>query len=146
MSPILFPWLVKRVSIKRLYPVLMALFPISFMALPFLNLVARANRVPGSDTELTPLGVVLLWTAVAVPIFTSRIAGMSFAANMIFLKHAAPSKEAFGSTFGIGQSVAAIARGIAPAVSRCGVRARAWRHELNLSTARYLPQVSSTTC
>ena len=115
MGPLLFPYLAARIPVKRLYPILMSFYPAAFLTLPLLNIIARMYRVPGTEAELTKQGTVVLWTALAVPLIITRIAHMCYATNMIFLKHAAPSRASFGRTFGIGQTVAAVARGISPA-------------------------------
>lgn len=117
MQPFAFPALTKRFKLATLYPCFMALYPISFLLLPLLNVIARRNLVEGTDDQITPRGLTALWTCIAALLLMTRIAGMSYASNMIFLKHAAPSKEALGSTFGVGQTVAAIGRGIGPSLA-----------------------------
>lgn len=123
MQPFAFPWLTKRIKLTTLYPSLMALYPAVFLLLPFLNTIARDNLVEGSEDKLTAHGLAVLWTCMGALLILTRVAGMCYASNMIFIKHAAPSKEALGSTFGVAQTVASISRGISPAMARCADRA-----------------------
>ncbi|KAH7100536.1 MFS general substrate transporter [Auriculariales sp. MPI-PUGE-AT-0066] len=104
MGPIFFPWLTKRIPIKKLYPRLMSFYPVVFLTLPCLNAIAKAYLVPGTDNEISKRGQAILWTALAVPLFLTA-------------SPTSPSREALGRTFGIGQTIAAISRGIAPTLS-----------------------------
>ncbi|KZW03867.1 MFS general substrate transporter [Exidia glandulosa HHB12029] len=117
MQPFAFPWLTKRIKLKTLYPCLLAIYPVTFLLMPFLNTIARDNLVTGTEDKLTAHGVALLWTCIAALLLLVRVAGMCYASNMIFIKHAAPTREALGSTFGVAQTVASISRGISPALS-----------------------------
>src|SRR5690348_16753127 len=106
LHPIAFPWLSKRIALKKLYFCLMLIFPVCYLATPFLNIVARNMSVPVSDSsadgdQLTPAGRVVIWVLVCVVLLVVRMGGMAFAAHTIFVKHAAPSPEALGSTFGL---------------------------------------------
>ncbi|KZV85497.1 MFS general substrate transporter [Exidia glandulosa HHB12029] len=117
LQPLAYPVLSRRVKLSVLYPSLMAIYPFLFIMLPFLNVVARNNLADDSDDKLTPHGSALLWTSIAVILILARTGGMCSSANMISIKHAAPSQDALGSTFGVAQTVAAVARGISPAMA-----------------------------
>ncbi|KAH7103208.1 MFS general substrate transporter [Auriculariales sp. MPI-PUGE-AT-0066] len=117
ISVFCYPWLTKRVSVKKLYPQLMSFYPTVFLLLPVLNIIARAYSAPGSENEVSKRGQVILWIALAIPLLFIRVAHLSYPTSSILLKHAAPSKDMLGKTFGIGQTVAAVGRGIAPTAS-----------------------------
>ncbi|KZV87301.1 MFS general substrate transporter [Exidia glandulosa HHB12029] len=117
LQPLAYPVLSRRVKLSVLYPSLMAIYPFLFIMLPFLNVVARNNLADDSDDKLTPHGSALVWTSIAVILILARTGGMCSSANMISIKHAAPSQDALGSTFGVAQTVAAVARGISPAMA-----------------------------
>lgn len=113
--PIVFPWLSQRIPRRKLYCYLMMLFPVCYLALPMLNVVAREFRV-GEEDVLTPQGRIVVWILIGLMLLVVRMAGMAYSAHTIFVKHAAPSREALGSTFGIAQTVGSTARGVAPAL------------------------------
>jgi hypothetical protein len=72
------PFLQHRHGTIPLYQFVVSLWPIVFLGFPLLNLLARRFIVEGSPTGSMDGGVALLWAGMAILIFTSRIASMSF--------------------------------------------------------------------
>ncbi|KZV99647.1 MFS general substrate transporter [Exidia glandulosa HHB12029] len=114
--PFLFPALSKRFELKSLYCAMILTLPLSYMSLPILNIVARRMTDPENEDMLTPHGRIVIWILIGMMLVIMRLGGMAYAANTIFVKHAAPSKEALGSTFGVVQTVGSVSRGLAPAL------------------------------
>lgn len=131
--PFLFPALLKRFKLRSLYCALATIFPLCYLMLPCLNVVARRMTKPENEDVLTAQGRIVIWVMLGIVLFTIRMGGMAYAcissdegetrvlaltvssANTIFVKNAAPSSEALGSTFGIAQTLGSTARGVAAA-------------------------------
>lgn len=133
-TPFLFPVLSKRIKLKLLYRRVLAVFPVGFIAMPLINVVARRMTSETDDEALTPRGRTVVWLLIGLLLLTIRMCGMAFAyvsrveseyrtdiyhsAHTIFVKHSAPSRLALGSTFGIAQTVGCSARAFSPAFVR----------------------------
>lgn len=63
----LFPWLQSRISSRVLYMLLMALWPLLYVAIPILSTEARLN-----------IGAVPLWISIGFVIFLMRLACLNF--------------------------------------------------------------------
>ncbi|KAH7107207.1 MFS general substrate transporter [Auriculariales sp. MPI-PUGE-AT-0066] len=59
-------------------------------------------------------GRIVVWVLVGLVLLVVRTGGMAFAAHTIFVKHASPTPDALGSTFGILHTVGATGRAIGP--------------------------------
>ncbi|KLO16145.1 MFS general substrate transporter [Schizopora paradoxa] len=136
---LVFPFLQKRFNSVKLYRVLMLLWPVLFAILPFLSVLARWSATPealaamqesmnvaieasseglgevGMMPTITYPGGTLLWIGIAVALAVLRLGHMCFTLNTILIRNAAPSSEALGSTFGLAQTVACVARAGSPA-------------------------------
>ena len=77
--PFLFPALSKRFKLKSLYTGLIIIFPLCYLTLPLLNVVARRMTSPDNCDVLTPQGRIVVWVLVGMMLFTIRMAGMAYA-------------------------------------------------------------------
>jgi len=113
----IFPVLQRRYNNIPLYRALMSVWPLIFAMLPVLNVIARWTlpEAAREDDDYKFAASPWLWLGIAVVMATVRLAAMSYSLNVILIKNAAPSQEALGSTFGLSQSVACIARAGSPA-------------------------------
>ncbi|PAV20345.1 MFS general substrate transporter [Pyrrhoderma noxium] len=129
-----FPRLQRRYSSIPLYWALMLLWPALFAILPLLAVLARWTAPPeafaivsssavvdagmeiGGEVPLHtyPAGI-LLWTGIAIALAILRCGHMCYSLNSILTKNATPSQEALGTTFGLAQTVACVARAGSPA-------------------------------
>ncbi|KZS87809.1 MFS general substrate transporter [Sistotremastrum niveocremeum HHB9708] len=114
---LIFPVLQRKYKNIPLYRALMSLWPLIFALLPFINIIARMTLPAEAllDDDLRFPASPLVWMSIGVVLSVFRMASMSYSLNVILIKNAAPSQEALGSTFGLSQSVACIARAASPA-------------------------------
>ncbi|KIO21446.1 hypothetical protein M407DRAFT_15815 [Tulasnella calospora MUT 4182] len=101
VSLFLFPALHPRFGTKSIYAWSISLWPVMLVLIPLLG-------CPNEMLAVIRTGLVGL-SAI------SRFAGMAFSAQMIMVKSAVPNQQSLGSTFGLAQSVACIARAAGPA-------------------------------
>lgn len=111
ISLFVFPALHSRFGTKRIYTGSMCIWPVVLMLIPLVGWLANVLK----DRENEMLSVI--WVGLVGISGISRFAGMAFSANMIMVKSAAPNQESLGSTFGLAQSVACVARATGPAVA-----------------------------
>ncbi|KDQ14669.1 hypothetical protein BOTBODRAFT_55194 [Botryobasidium botryosum FD-172 SS1] len=108
-----FPVLQRRIRSVHLYMALMAMWPLAYGALPFINLVARMGKQ--ADGTLSPAAESGVWVGIAIAMAFGKVACMAFALNVLLVKNAAPNKQALGSMYGLSQTCSSIARSISPA-------------------------------
>ncbi|KAJ7724068.1 major facilitator superfamily domain-containing protein [Mycena maculata] len=102
MQLILLPMLLCRMTAATLYNLCMCAWPITFMSLPLLNMVAQ-------KTEGWPL-----WCGVVTTLATSRFGWLAFSVSMILVRNHVPSPSALGSTNGLVQFAMCVSRAFSP--------------------------------
>jgi len=108
------PTLLRTFEITRLYTFCMSLWPLTFAALPFLNLLARSSLDTATgliDAETQ----VKIWIGIALILGMSRVGCLAYSVSMILVKEHAPSPSSLGSTNGLVQFSMCLARALAPA-------------------------------
>ncbi|KAG8989398.1 hypothetical protein FRB90_002252 [Tulasnella sp. 427] len=98
-----------RFGTKRIYTGSMCIWPVIFALIPAFGWAA--NMLKDRQKEM----LAVIWTGLVGISAMSRLAAMAFSANMMVVKSAAPNQESLGSTFGLAQSVACVARAAGPA-------------------------------
>ncbi|KIO21444.1 hypothetical protein M407DRAFT_28965, partial [Tulasnella calospora MUT 4182] len=124
-----FPALHSRFGTKRIYVASMSIWPVVIVLIPLVGWLANTlrNRQVFAAVHSSALAkfyahspnemLAIIWTGLVGISAISRFAGMAFSANIIMVRSAAPNQESLGSTFGLAQSVACIARATGPAVA-----------------------------
>ncbi|KAG9058254.1 hypothetical protein FS842_011134 [Serendipita sp. 407] len=112
--PFGLPSLQRRYGTVSLYYGLSMFWPFIYLMFPLLNMIVRHFVIDEENCTLSIEGTYVLWTGIAVLILMTRITSMSFSLNIMLVKAAAPDKEMLGSTFGVSQTIACIARAIGP--------------------------------
>ncbi|KAJ7771708.1 major facilitator superfamily domain-containing protein, partial [Mycena metata] len=108
------PTLLRTFPPAKLYFTSMLFFPLTFILIPFLNLIVRG----GYDTEtqlVDPSTNVVLWLAIAVVLLCSRVAALAYATNMILVRNHSPSPASLGASNGLVQVAMCISRCFSPA-------------------------------
>ncbi|KAI0781048.1 MFS general substrate transporter [Trametes elegans] len=109
------PFLLRRVDHARMYNFCMGLWPLCFVLLPALNLVARWGALDPAAGELPPATLALVWLGVGVILTISRCAVLAFSTSMILVKDAAPNPASLGVTNGLTQFAMCLTRSLSPA-------------------------------
>ncbi|KIJ44207.1 hypothetical protein M422DRAFT_67512 [Sphaerobolus stellatus SS14] len=113
---LVMPSLLRRCSPLTAYKYCMKLWPVAYIFLPFLNLLARMGLDSASENEvLTSRFSALLWVGVGVCLAMTRIANLAFSLSVILVKDTTPSPDALGATNGLAQFAMCLARSVAPA-------------------------------
>ncbi|KAJ7184255.1 major facilitator superfamily domain-containing protein [Mycena filopes] len=111
---LLMPILLRAFLASKVYLTAMALWPVTFFLMPFLNLIARRGYDP--DTQLMdPATNRLLWLAIAVVLLSSRVAALTYATNMIMTRDHAPGHSSLGACNGLVQFAMCVSRCFSPA-------------------------------
>ncbi|GLB35095.1 putative MFS general substrate transporter [Lyophyllum shimeji] len=108
------PTLLRTFEITRLYEFCMNLWPLTFAALPCLNLLARSS-LDAATGSIDPTAQAEIWIGIALVLGTSRVGCLAYSISMILVKEHAPSPSSLGSTNGLVQFSMCLARAIAPA-------------------------------
>jgi len=115
MQLCLMPTLLRTFDSKKMYNFCMGIWPLTFLALPFLNLIARYG-VDESTGTLGARATSFLWIGIAVVLTLSRIACLAFGVSMILVKEHAPGPATLGATNGLIQFAMCFTRAWAPAL------------------------------
>ncbi|KAK1218246.1 hypothetical protein PQX77_014619 [Marasmius sp. AFHP31] len=107
------PTILRRYKLANIYNFCIAFWPIVFVLVPFLNLIARYGIV---HEELSTKTTSLLWMGIVCILILSRIGCLAYSVNMILVKEAAPNPMALASLNGLIQCFMCLARAISPAV------------------------------
>ncbi|KAG6832687.1 hypothetical protein H0H92_012259 [Tricholoma furcatifolium] len=110
------PTLLRTFKITNFYTFCMAIWPLTFAALPFLNLLAR-KELAGSVLGSFQAGKQI-WSGVALVLGLSRVASLAYSISMIMVKEHAPNPSSLGSTNGLVQFSMCLARAFAPGFVR----------------------------
>ncbi|EIW85420.1 MFS general substrate transporter [Coniophora puteana RWD-64-598 SS2] len=117
---LLMPYLLRTFDCARMYSFCMNMWPIAFMLLPTLNLIARAGMETGAGFVEAGGDVVtsetraLLWVGVAVVLGLAKVGCVAFGLSMILIKDNSPNAASLGQCNGIVQFAMCFARSFAP--------------------------------
>ncbi|KAJ7168240.1 major facilitator superfamily domain-containing protein [Mycena crocata] len=110
----LMPKLLATCNAANVYNTSMRMWPLTFVCVPFLNIIVRNGY--HDDTGLVdPTVNVFLWIGIAVVLMCSRIAALAFATNMILIRNHSPSPNSLGAANGLVQVAFGVSRCISPA-------------------------------
>ncbi|EIM90192.1 MFS general substrate transporter [Stereum hirsutum FP-91666 SS1] len=107
------PIILARCDLIRVYNTCMRLWPWGFLAMPFVNLIARAGLAQAAVDKKVQ---ALVWCGVAAVLAFTRAACLAYSISMILVKQGAP-KGCLGVTNGIVQFSMCFARAFAPALA-----------------------------
>ncbi|KAF8797889.1 MFS general substrate transporter [Phlegmacium glaucopus] len=110
------PTILRRVNHAVMYHFCMKLWPYTFIALPFLNIIAVRGSIPGTD-ELSSLTVYILWIGIALVLCVARVAFLAYSINMLLVKRHVPNSSSLGSTTGLVQFSICFSRTFAPVLT-----------------------------
>ncbi|KAJ4478962.1 major facilitator superfamily domain-containing protein [Lentinula aciculospora] len=123
----LMPAFLRRFEAAKIYLVCMAVWPLVFLILPCLNIIAMRglNAMDEFDGdgghegyELGQLGTetkAMLWVGFFVALTLSRIGGIAYPASMILIKNNVPCPSYLGSTNGLVQWFMCLSRCVSAA-------------------------------
>ncbi|KAG6917791.1 hypothetical protein DXG01_001063 [Tephrocybe rancida] len=114
---VFMPTLLRTFEITKFYTFCMALWPCTFAALPFLNVLARIGLDTGTGS-IDAGSKVKIWATIAIVLGLSRVGCLAYSISMILVKEHAPNPSSLGSTNGLVQFSMCLARAIAPAFVR----------------------------
>ncbi|KAI0912052.1 major facilitator superfamily domain-containing protein [Ustulina deusta] len=121
MQLFLYPWLSARLGTLRSWRTFLFLFPVTYLALPFLSVVPSSTAPPSQKTGLA------IWAAISGVLFV-QVSARTFAlpAQTILVNNCTPHPSVLGTVHGLGQSASSLARTIGPV-------AGGWLYGLGLS-------------
>ncbi|KAJ3980440.1 major facilitator superfamily domain-containing protein [Lentinula detonsa] len=123
----LMPIFLRRFEAAKIYSVCMAVWPLVFLVLPCLNIIARygshygldgadgLDRVSGELGQLGNHTKAILWVGVFVALTLSRVGGIAYPASMILIKNNVPCPSYLGSTNGLVQWFMCLSRCVSAA-------------------------------
>ncbi|KAJ7770519.1 major facilitator superfamily domain-containing protein [Mycena metata] len=111
---LLAPHLLRRFDIGRLYKFCMGLWPLAFILIPVLNVIARLDPAEGPVQNEATTHKIGLWVGIAVVLTCSGVASLCFSAKLILVRSNCPSPASLGAANGLNQSVLALARCVGP--------------------------------
>ncbi|KAJ4467774.1 MFS general substrate transporter [Lentinula lateritia] len=120
----LMPVFLRRFEAAKIYSVCMAVWPLVFLILPCLNIIARYGSDHGLNGGLTPLSThtkAILWVGFFVTLTLSRVGGIAYPASMILIKNNVPCPEYLGSTNGLVQWFMCLSRCVSAAFARYNI-------------------------
>ncbi|KAJ7146081.1 major facilitator superfamily domain-containing protein [Mycena epipterygia] len=110
---LLMPTLLRTFDIAKMYIFCMGVWPITFILLPFLNLIARMELdAETSRSKFNYKG--LLWIGIIVVQICWRFACLAYPNNMILVRSNCPTPSALGAANGLNQLVMTLSRCISP--------------------------------
>ncbi|KAF8654091.1 hypothetical protein AX16_003624 [Volvariella volvacea WC 439] len=110
----LMPTLLRTFDVVKFYNFCMALWPISFVSLPLLNIIIRTGYDEVTGT-VNPHAIPIVWSGIAALLVCSRVSLLAYSLNMILAKKNAPHPGALGATNGLIQLAMCISRAVSPA-------------------------------
>ncbi|KAK7440177.1 hypothetical protein VKT23_017120 [Stygiomarasmius scandens] len=116
----LLPVALRRVEAEKIYTFSMKLWPIAFLGLPVLGLIARmgAEVVEGGGLAVKEgSGVyVLLWIGIGLVLAVARLGGLAYGVSMILVRNNTHNSEVLGTTNGLVQLAMCVSRMISPTI------------------------------
>ncbi|KAJ4488465.1 major facilitator superfamily domain-containing protein [Lentinula aciculospora] len=110
----LMPFLLRRVEAAKIYNLSIAAWPITFLILPTLNMIARYG-LDESTGQLDSRSHSALWVGIVVVLALSRVGGIAYSASMILIRNNVPKPSYLGSANGLVQSSMCFSRCISAA-------------------------------
>ncbi|KAF9058552.1 major facilitator superfamily domain-containing protein [Rhodocollybia butyracea] len=110
------PILLKRVEASKLYNIAISAWPISFAALPILNIIARRGLVQATG-NLDLVSNIMLWATLVFIVAMSRIGGMAYSINMILTRTNTSGPAALSVSNGVMGCSMSLARIASPALA-----------------------------
>ncbi|KAF8905972.1 major facilitator superfamily domain-containing protein [Gymnopilus junonius] len=112
---IFLPTLLTHIRHARLYNLCMMFWPLTYLTLPVLNLIARGGMVMGGQHgELQPSTSYAIWLGITQVMVMSRIGCLAYSVSLILVKQNS-SATALGKTNAIVLWGMCLARALAPA-------------------------------
>ncbi|KAJ7197169.1 major facilitator superfamily domain-containing protein [Mycena pura] len=110
----LMPFLLRTYNPALLYNTSMRMWPITFICIPFLNLIVR-SRYDKSTGRVDTSTSVILWICIALVLVCSRTAALAYSMNMILVRNHSPSPSSLGAANGLVQVAMGGSRCFSPA-------------------------------
>ncbi|KAJ7632184.1 major facilitator superfamily domain-containing protein [Roridomyces roridus] len=107
------PHLLRRYNPTKMYNAAMRFWPLTFILIPFLNVVARTGVEHNMDKVNAN---IILWLCLALVLICSRIASLAYATNLIIIRNHAPNPSSLGAANGVIQFAMCISRCFSPAL------------------------------
>ncbi|KAF7323649.1 MFS domain-containing protein [Mycena kentingensis (nom. inval.)] len=112
---VLLPTLLRRMKPHHLYNASMRIWPLAFLLLPCLHLIARPDTtVDSDDATRVNIRTVLLWTGIVVVMICTRLAMLANTTNLILVRDACPSPACLGAANGISLFTMSASRCLSP--------------------------------
>ncbi|KAJ3832468.1 major facilitator superfamily domain-containing protein [Lentinula raphanica] len=110
----LMPVLLRRFEAAKIYNVSIAAWPVTFLVLPTLNIIARSG-LDETTGQLDSRSHSALWVGIVIVLALSRIGGIAYSASMILIRNNVPKPTYLGSANGLVQSSMCLSRCISAA-------------------------------
>ncbi|KAJ7889955.1 major facilitator superfamily domain-containing protein [Mycena olivaceomarginata] len=107
--------LLRTFDIARMYIFCMAVWPFTFILVPFLNIIARMGQDSEPYGSRSSLSAVFLWSGITLSLTCSRVACLAYSNNQILVRSNSPSPSSLGAANGLNQFIMALARCVSPA-------------------------------
>uniref|UniRef100_A0A8H7Y135 Uncharacterized protein n=1 Tax=Psilocybe cubensis TaxID=181762 RepID=A0A8H7Y135_PSICU len=110
------PTLLTHINHAKLYNICMFFWPAAYLALPFLNVIARRGSLGhNEDKNLLPSALYAVWILIIAIMIMSRIGCLAYSISLVLVKQNAPSPSDLGKTNAIVLWGMCFARAFAPA-------------------------------
>lgn len=114
LQVVFMPTILRRVDPAVMYHFCMKLWPCVFLALPFLNIVARRGVAIGDSERYS---FWFLWGGIALTLSVARVAFLAYSVNMLLIKAYSPDPASLGSTTALVQFSICFSRAFSPALA-----------------------------
>ncbi|KAJ4467456.1 major facilitator superfamily domain-containing protein [Lentinula edodes] len=111
---LLMPFLLRRIEAARIYNLSIAAWPVTFLFLPTLNMIARYG-LDESTGQLGSRSHSALWVGIVIVLVLSRVGGIAYSASMILIRNNVPKPSYLGSANGLVQSSMCFSRCVSAA-------------------------------
>ncbi|KAJ3807639.1 major facilitator superfamily domain-containing protein [Lentinula aff. lateritia] len=110
----LMPFLLRRIEAAKIYNLSIAAWPVTFLFLPTLNMIARYG-LDESTGQLGSRSHSALWVGIVIVLVLSRVGGIAYSASMILIRNNVPKPSYLGSANGLVQSSMCFSRCVSAA-------------------------------
>ncbi|KAJ7270916.1 major facilitator superfamily domain-containing protein [Mycena rebaudengoi] len=111
---LVMPTLLRIYENAKMYKFCMGVWPVTFMLVPFLNIIARTGIDEGRE-RMDPRSTVMLWIGIAVVVCSSRVACLAYPNNAILVRNNSPNPASLGATNGLAVLAMSLSRCAGPA-------------------------------
>ncbi|KII88700.1 hypothetical protein PLICRDRAFT_110564 [Plicaturopsis crispa FD-325 SS-3] len=108
------PYLLRTFNHARMYNFCMGLWPLAFLILPFINLVALGG-FDETTGQIDSRASALVWIGIGIVMVLTRIAVLTYSISMILVKKHAPNPASLGASNGLVQFAMCLTRAFSPA-------------------------------